>query len=142
MPTPIGGVNGATAAGHASQPSKQFTVELPNAKPSRKEVAEATFRHFGFTKNDTAYLKRKFNGTDPTNYFANTLKYNPRSISTANGKSTMRLELNATDYDVMRKLAAEHHPQSAPAAAQSSGTCAEAAASKRVFRFLLEGLKL
>lgn len=85
-----------------------FDVSIKDITPSRMEIARAMFQRFGFTEKDAAFLQQHY-GVDPVRYFAETLKLNPRSITTdpAHQSSTVRISLSASDYESLRSLAAE-----------------------------------
>lgn len=95
----------ANAAGGADD-RVSFEVELPRANASRAEIARAVFRHFGFTDADSALLRQRF-GTDPVEYFARTLDFNPRSVTRDGDGASIRISFSESDYNSLRSLAAE-----------------------------------
>jgi hypothetical protein len=79
-------------------------------------VARALFQQFGFTEKDADYLARNFNGRDPVAAFADSLQLDVRSISAADGKARVTIELSARDFATLEKLAARR-PSATPSAA-------------------------
>ncbi|HEX8474471.1 MAG TPA: hypothetical protein VF666_10590 [Pyrinomonadaceae bacterium] len=99
------------AAAQGGEPQVAFDVTLPRANASREEIARAVFQHFGFSDADAAFLRQRF-GTDPVAYFARTLQFNPRSISRrTDGQASIRIQLDQSDFNTLRTLAAERRAQ-------------------------------
>lgn len=94
---PINGLNAAAAVAPArtGEPPISFEVNVPSARPTRAQIADAFFAHFGFTRDDTAFLRQHSRGVDPFAYFARTLRFDPRSVTAQGGQSRIRLEVSA-----------------------------------------------
>jgi hypothetical protein len=128
---PITGIAGAggVARPFGGEPPKRLAVEVSSANPSRQDVARAVFQQFGFTEKDADYLARNFNGRDPVAAFAQTLEIDPRSISSADGKTRVTVELSGRDFATLQKLAARR-PSATPERT-ASDNASEAAQARR-----------
>jgi hypothetical protein len=113
---PITGIAGASGVARpfGGEPPKRLAVEVSSANPSRQDVARAVFQQFGFTEKDADYLARNFNGRDPVAAFADSLELDSRSISSADGKTRVTVELSGRDFATLQKLAARR-PSATPA---------------------------
>lgn len=108
------------AGGGAQERQVAFDVRLPDNTPSRAEVARAVFEQFGFTPQDDAFLRSRF-GLDPVRYFADTLRFNPRSVTTdAQGRTTIRISLSERDYQSLASLAASRRQTAQPTQQQTA----------------------
>ncbi|MEJ7617060.1 MAG: hypothetical protein WKF30_08905 [Pyrinomonadaceae bacterium] len=89
----MSGVNSASSIYQVrgDEPPVSFEVAVPSSKPTRSQIAEDFYAHFGFSREDMDFLKERFRGTDPFAYFANTLEYDPHSVTTENGQTKVRL---------------------------------------------------
>jgi hypothetical protein len=128
---PITGIAGAggVARPFGGEPPKRLAVEVSSANPSRQDVARAVFQQFGFTEKDADYLARNFNGRDPVAAFADSLEIDPRSISSADGKTRVTVELSGRDFATLQKLAAGR--PSATSAQTAPTNSSEAAQARR-----------
>lgn len=101
---------GASGAGNNQERQVAFDVRLPDRTPSRAEIARAVYAHFGFTEADDSFLRARY-GLDPVQYFANTLRFNPRSVTTdSQGRTNIRISLSESDYQNLAALAASRRP--------------------------------
>lgn len=126
--------HGASGVNNNQGRQVAFDVRLPDRTPSRAEIARAAFAHFGFSPEDDAYLRARF-GTDPVQYFANTLRYNPASVTTdSQGRTSIRISLSEGDYQNLAALAASRRGQTtAPNTAQANTPPSETFAARTVY---------
>lgn len=111
---------GSGAVGNGQERQVALDVRLPDRTPSRAEIARAVFQQFGFTPHDDAYLRSRF-GLDPVQYFANTLRFNPASVTTdARGQTTIRISLSEGDYQSLASLAASRRQPPPPLPPQTA----------------------
>lgn len=104
-------VNRAAANAERGGAQTVITVRLPDATPSRDEIARAVFASFGFGPQDDSFLRQRF-GVDPVRHFADTLRFDPRSVSRApDGATTIRVSLGGEDLRRLQTLAAERQQQ-------------------------------
>lgn len=97
------GIHHTNSTGNA--PPVTFRVIVATTTPTRREVADAYFAHFGFKRADAPFIRQHADGVDLFAQFERGFHLKAGSLKTgADGQTHVTLEADAHTYKVMKRL--------------------------------------